>query len=86
MAISLVGTASNHNSLSTTPIPVSLIGFPHLSPRFSATLRLVQRLRGTLTDDDWMELRVHAVGAIAAAIHLDVALRRLVRERDGLQR
>jgi transcription initiation factor TFIIIB Brf1 subunit/transcription initiation factor TFIIB len=41
----------------------------------------LHRLRPTVDEDDWQELRMAALAAMSAAIHCDVALMRMVRLR-----
>lgn len=52
-------------------------------PDFAAYLLLeLQRLQGQLRDEDLDELRMYAIGAIAAASHVHELLRRLSRYRE----
>lgn len=44
----------------------------------------LQRLRPSVSDDDWQELRMAALGVIATAIHCDVALARFTQLRNEI--
>lgn len=61
-----------------------LEAFPEAADSAAYILLDLQRLRPSMDDEQFVELRHAAVTAISAAIHLDVAVRRLVATRADL--